>query len=698
MQLPDHVDQPIGQLPLYQDGLLCQLDPARCHCIYWGLKTIKKHWRKAHQWSIASKREGSGQVKGLKVKRQMQEAAKRVQCQQFFSSRQRSQYFEMRQPEGRQAGEAQSTAIDGEALWAQIRDKVTSKWAEVEKKAWTTIQEGEKDEVNPWLERTQWQPYLVRLKRSDLMACIEEPNTDPKKDEEPVEAAIWEAMDGLARFSQASVIDRIGVFVRLEAIRTEKHQTQYQPLQPYMDEKSINNHTQPWKQVLMFFARTQRTHKWESPKYRFTRRQQEAWEALIDQVERYVNGEEDESDEESGGGEGSEEEGSNNSNDGNDDKGYGDDTDGDEVATEEGKKPKRLSKIQKACLDFCIELLNQSISWREYDSALVCALAVLGVKEDSWKGPEQYPPILSAVIKVARFMVVQQALELSDLFKEDELNESDGSTDSSQPRKPHIKGCLQFVQDMMDRFMVRGSHSPMQWMLDLRTYGLKIHYNMTSRGHVEWKGYDELLYKSVQFNMAQFRSMVHGLVTESRRLLVEDLLLFNGRHAHKVPEIPWQSLRDNPTDERPGWNFLQDHRTRLPVDGQMWLFNRVGQEPAVRSRFLKPGTESGVNRQGIESYMARVAEFREKLLVLMHITSGQPARGPEILSIRHSNTVRGGHRNVFIENGMVVFVTRYHKGYSLSGDVKIIHRYLPQEVGELLVRYLWLVLFHSSSG
>jgi hypothetical protein len=30
-------------------------------------------------------------------------------------------------------------------------------------------------------------------------------------------------MDGLVRFSQASVIDRIGVFVRLEAIRTEKH-------------------------------------------------------------------------------------------------------------------------------------------------------------------------------------------------------------------------------------------------------------------------------------------------------------------------------------------------------------------------------------------------------------------------------------------------------------------------------------------
>ena len=47
---------------------------------------------------------------------------------------------------------------------------------------------------------------------------------------------------------------------------------------------------------------------------------------------------------------------------------------------------------------------------------------------------------------------------------------------------------------------------------------------------------------------------------------------------------------------------------------------------------------------------------------------------------------------MFIEDGMVVFATRYHKGYNISGDIKIIHRYLPREVGELVVWYLWLVL------
>jgi hypothetical protein len=72
------------------------------------------------------------------------------------------------------------------------------------------------------------------MERAELMACIEEPVAEPNprnNDEaEPVEAAIWAALAGLTRSIQKSVIEPIGVFVRLEAIRTEKHQTRFQPL------------------------------------------------------------------------------------------------------------------------------------------------------------------------------------------------------------------------------------------------------------------------------------------------------------------------------------------------------------------------------------------------------------------------------------------------------------------------------------
>jgi hypothetical protein len=104
-----------------------------------------------------------------------------------------------------------------------------------------------------------------------------------------------------------------------------------------------------------------------------------------------------------------------------------------------------------------------------------------------------------------------------------------------------------------------------------------------------------------------------------------------------------------------------------------------------------------INEAGIARYMKAVVKFRERLMVLVHITGGQPARGPELLSVRHTNTAGGRHRNVFVERGYVAMATRYHKGNSATLSTRIIHRYLPREVGELLVWYLWLVLPFTNS-
>lgn len=682
--VPMTVERPFCQLPLYPDGFRCILEPARCHFIGRGKESIRRHWRRVHGWAVVGKKGGSGPIRRRMVEQREGTAAERVQCQRFFTVTHGSQYFAVCPSDRSDPDAVQPGTTDKEARWAEIQRKMDEKLASIRQKAQDTIQEGEKTEVNPWLQRTGWQEYLMGLERPDLLACVEEPDVSmdasqwEREDEvspEAIDAQIWKAMDGMIRFSQESVTKRIGVFVRMEAIRTEKHQTRYQPLQAYMDEHAFAKHTYAWKQIVMFFARTQREHDWESPKYRFTKRQRQTWHILVETARRMASGEG--SDEDSEGesetdtdGEGEEE--------------------GQEGEADEEDKPRKTTSMQAACLDFCIQLLNQRTTRKEYDSALVCALAVLGVKEGGWKGPEQYPPILSAVIKVARFMVVQKALQISEPFADEEF-EDDSGYDSGDSPPPPGKGCLQFVQEMMDHFMVRGSHSPMQWMLDLRTYGLKIHYNTTSPGHVGWKGRDELLYKEMNFTMGQFRGMIHGLRAECRRLLKEDLLVGGGQ-GEDVPAIPWNELRDNPTNAQAGWNFMQDARTKLPVDGRSWLFDRIGRDEQLRERFMKMEHETGVDRQAVERYMTQVREFREKLLVLAHTTGGQPGRAPEILSVRHSNTIQGGHRNIFIEDGKVVFVTVYHKGYTLSGDVKVIHRYLPREVGELVVWYLWLVL------
>ncbi|PSN59182.1 hypothetical protein BS50DRAFT_658963 [Corynespora cassiicola Philippines] len=427
---------------------------------------MRKHWRIYHSgWSAAVKPGRPNRTGAKTVQERIGDGCRRVHCQRFFSSRHGSRYFEVQAPVQGQEGAPEPIPTDSQTAWAQVGERMAQAWETVRKQAETVIQDGEKDEINPWLERTGWLPYLIDMKRPELLACVEEPNSDPNQDEEPVEAAIWEAMDGLVRFSQASVIHQTGVFVRLEAIRTEKHQTRFQPLQPYMDEKSIIEHSRPWKQMLMFFARTQREHTWKSPRYRFTRRQREAWEELVKQAERQVGGDageevDDEMEEEFGDEMEEVEDEMEDDVEEVDDEGVNMNEDG-ENQNQGSHEPRRLTRIQKACLQFCIQLLNQSITRQKYNSLLVCALAVLGVKKTGWKGPEQYPPILSAVIKVARFIVVQQVLELSEPLREAEF-EGDSVYESDSGGRPLLKRCLQFVQKIIDKFIVRGSYGPMQ--------------------------------------------------------------------------------------------------------------------------------------------------------------------------------------------------------------------------------------------
>ena len=277
IQVPRQVVAPISQLPVYSDGLLCQVDQDRCSKVLRSTEAIRKHWQRVHSWSVASRGGRPSQVAQKDIQLRVDEGCRRVHCQRLLIQGLGSQYFEVQPPNDDDPG---VVPIDGEAALARVGEAMAKAWERVEKRAISTIQAGERDEVNPWVERTQWLPYLVGIERADLMACVEEPvaEPDPRGDTvaEPVEAAIWAAMAGLTRFSQASVIERVGIFVRLEAIRTEKHQTRYQPLQPYMDKEAIVKHTRPWQQVLMFFARTQKEHAWKSPRYWFRQRQREA--------------------------------------------------------------------------------------------------------------------------------------------------------------------------------------------------------------------------------------------------------------------------------------------------------------------------------------------------------------------------------------------------------------------------------------
>uniref|UniRef100_A0A093W2K6 Uncharacterized protein n=1 Tax=Talaromyces marneffei PM1 TaxID=1077442 RepID=A0A093W2K6_TALMA len=487
------------------------------------------------------------------IQEQQEQACRRVSCQRIFPRKTGSQYFAIIDEE---EDSDPIPTTPGSTIWEQA----SRQYAEYEKQAAERIQQGYVDEANPWLRRTGWVPYFTHF-RTQLLEYIDMPAMDDAVNHSPVAdldeqaiQAIWTAMGQVGQISQQSVI-HTGVFVRMEAIRTERHQTRYQPLEAYQDPETMTERVRPWQQMLMFFWRTQhRTSDERHPPYRFTQRQHAAWNRLV-QIARpripppspgrslvLQPGQRRpwELSLSPGSSESSRSEDESFTDDDEMDEDMNRDSEPDpelDPVSESSIPP--LTPIQRACLDFCIELLNQRVVHREYDCALVCAMAVLGVRDrGGWRTPEDYPPILSKVIKLARFMVVRKAIELAENEDDAEpassMQENDWDSaygGSPSPRAtPSKKGCLQWVTQMMDRFMVRGSQSPMQWMLDLRTYGLKIHYNTTTEGHVTWQN-------------IPWHGRPHGRCTAD----------LDGGFAAMPPSGPdsWDQLYDNPFNEDP---------------------------------------------------------------------------------------------------------------------------------------------------
>lgn len=83
----------------------------------------------------------------------------------------------------------------------------------------------------------------------------------------------------------------------------------------------------------------------------------------------------------------------------------------------------------------------------------------------------------------------------------------------------------------------------------------------------------------------------------------------------------------------------------------------------------------------------RVGVVDTVLLLLIHITGGQPARGPEILDLSLWNTPTR-RRNIHVIDGRVMVITRYHKTMNRTDNAKVISRFLPVTVSALFVKYV----------
>ncbi|GFF61387.1 conserved hypothetical protein, partial [Aspergillus udagawae] len=291
---------------------------------------------------------------------------------------------------------------------------------------------------------------------------------------------------------------------------------------------------------------------------------------------------------------------------------------------------KAQNQLDQACLALSIALLDHTLKGDLFESTLVAFLAVLGVDpaRQTFREPYTYTSYLSGLVKMAQMLVALQAVHLT--------------------KAGAVSHPADALDNMRERFLLYGVRAPFSWITRLRTYGKKIQNSTTSLGYIYWSDDEQTLsYKDLRLSMRDLARLFLLHEEEVREEI--------------VPQLALHKLQDDPTKNQRGWNFLQDQRTRaaLPTTGERWLLDRVLGTDWLREEFLQLHQISQQDQAqvlwqegAVDQYLQQVKKFLERLLLLVHMTGGQPARATELLSLRHSNTLHGRHRNIFIEHGL----------------------------------------------
>ena len=156
---------------------------------------------------------------------------------------------------------------------------------------------------------------------------------------------------------------------------------------------------------------------------------------------------------------------------------------------------------------------------------LISGLAILGMREDDgWLDTEDYTPKYSAVIKLARLMVVQEAYKR----RREAIKQYKNRGLSAKQAREKASSHYILTRDLVSAFITMAHNSkdpkPMQWLYRNRLYSFKIRYTTTAEGKIQWIG-DDVLYSKIRFSISQFRGIVYGLVGEVREELFEKLII-----------------------------------------------------------------------------------------------------------------------------------------------------------------------------
>ena len=358
-----------------------------------------------------------------------------------------------------------------------------------------------------------------------------------------------------------------------------------------------------------------------------------------------------------------------------------------------------LEDLKQETLMLFMSILRQQTKDSEHESIMVSFLSVLSIAPDgSWHQYDTFTPWLSGLISISRLFILREA----HLIRWNAIEAGIASGLSTEEAELNAPGILSLVERRTSQCMLSSTPgaeaTPMQYILRLRSYGIATKSNTAAPGYISWDGLD-LLYKGIRLPLPNLAQLLQSSLTAARQVLFRDLLFqqdYSSLDAQPatIPAIPWDKLQDNASDDILGYSVADSLYKVAGEESKTWVISRIWRTPELRVKWYLNSTtaSSPPSITVLSGYLELVDQLLEHMLFLIHISAGLPARSTEILTIRHRNTATGGIRNILIDRGLVMIIVGIHKNLSQSQRLKVIHRFLPKEVGTLLIYYLWLIV------
>jgi superfamily II DNA helicase RecQ len=556
--------------------------------------------------------------------------------------------------------EASSPDTNNQRILQNIRDKLTAKSAAERR---YIIEGNESREPNTFVARTGWASHLDGFPRDNLIALVAPPSV------EEVDLVVFStAFDWLIQTAQHIVVKQIVGEQTLYEINRKIHGTTApRPFDSWMQDSTARRYATVFKALLFYVYRAEELDPSDRPSYELTLDQSRCLDHIKEFLFNFRS--------------------FRNQHPASDDP----------IEVESDQELTLMRKLSHLILDWCIALLHHPVQETEYHSPLISGLAVLGLGPDQqWLTALDFTPKYSAVIKLARIMVVYDAYRRR--HRNIKMHTDQGL--SLPEAKAQVESYYHLTRTSVAAFMNTPAPgqdpTPMVTIYRHLTYGLKIRYTTAADGHIAWAGPsddEEMLYKGMRFKMTGVVAMVHGALAEARDVLYHDILFcpksFDGPCTDEIPPIDWPNLSDDMTQSTVGYSFLDDPRNHFTATSREWFLNHVLDTPEHKKLVFYGDT---VRTKFLKKFRERLDRMEELLYFLYHTCGGTPPRATEGLSNRWKNSPHGGVRNGFIEDQLYLFATLYHKGYRCTFETKLVYRYLPKEVGELFVHYIWFVI------